>query len=644
MPKRHDGGFLSRYRALSYDIVQYDPTLAVDMERDISRIISNVEHRGLQTILKDLPEIAKVLEYSLSQGRLDRSHLPLMKAFKNGTPIPRLFKGLWLRLFNVDGCLKQDIDPIYIFFLEQLCCLGKKYEIDPPPAALYETTKEFLDVDEALPKPTLDWSRGSDAFDAHSDISVVDGYCGETDQYDLFRPLNSPHAQLLDTIQRVADIVSTDLGEFIPPVSSRHGKGAVYEDKRGLEKFSQTIAWPMRLGKTFPQEGFLLPVGRIANIDTGEIPSKLLAVPKTIKGPRLIAKEPTAHMYAQLSIMDWIYAELPTKIAGKSIDFLDQSKSGELALSASLTGAYGTIDLKSASDRVSLWLVERLFRRNNSLLRAMADCRTRYVDLSIDKKLPTLIELRKFTTQGSALTFPIQSIIFFMICVGTILNGKPRITGRDIRRVANDVRIFGDDIIVPSDRVEEVIAALELLFLKVNTQKTHFTGFFREACGVRAYKGVDVTPSYIPALTTRRSKPADCIRAIEISNNFAKKWLFNLASSVISTVPKGILSRVPYGSRSDRSVVLHSFSGPSLPLRAKRRWNDRYQREEAQVLVKKTKKDRLKLDGSLLLDGFLATRESRPVLLSFEGLDDWYPLSRWESRDVVSLGWVPIST
>lgn len=642
MPKCHDGGFLSLYAALSRDIVAYDSTLAVDMERDLSRIISNVEHRGLQFILKDLPEIAKVLESSLSHGRLARSNLPCMGGHKHGSPIPRLFKGLWLRLFDVDGCLKQDIDPIFVFFLEQLCCLGKKYEVDPPASALYETTQEFFDVDEALPPSTLDWSLGSRAFDSDVNISLVQRAHGTKDQPDLFGSHDNVDTKLLDTIQRVADVVSSDLGEFLPPVGSRHGKGAVYEDKRGLEKFLDTIAWPALLSQTFPQEGFLLPVGRIGNIETGTIPSKLLGVPKTIKGPRLIAKEPTAHMYAQLSIMDWIYAELPRKVAGVSIDFLDQTKSGRLALSASSTGSHGTIDLKSASDRVSLWLVERLFRRNKSLLRAMADCRTQYVDLSIDKKLPSLHKLRKFTTQGSALTFPIQSIVFFIIAIGAMMNGSDApITGRSIRKIAKETRIFGDDIIVPTDRVDDVIAALEALYLKVNTTKTHYHGKFRESCGVRAYNGVDVTPSYVPALTTRQSKPADFIRAVEISNNFAKKWLFNLAVSITSTVPNGMLNSIPLSTKSDRSVVLHSFSGRSLPRVVKTRYNDRYQREEVNVLTKSVKPIRLKLDGSLLLDAYLAMRNHKPIIPDFQGVDSWYPLSRWETRDVVSRAWVP---
>lgn len=643
MSKSQVETFISLYAALSRDIVAYDPTLAVDMERDNKRIISNGNYRGLSFFLKDLPEIAKILESSLSSGRLARHDLPLMGGHKHGSPIPRLFKGLWLRLFTIDGCLRQDIDPTFVLFLEQLCCLGKKYEVDPPASSLYETTKEFYDVDVALPPSSKDWSLGSCAFDPDYNISIIQRFTEPSDQYDLFGTGNSADAKLLDTIQRCADTVSGHIGEvIIPNVSSRHGKGAVYEGLRGYEKYSRDLIWPTRLRGSFLPDGFLHPLGSDTCKDTGDQPSKLLAVPKTIKGPRLIAKEPTAHMYAQLSIMDWIYDRVRNSVLSASIDFLDQTKNGNLALSSSLSGSHATIDLKSASDRISLWLIERLFRRNISLLRLMADSRTQYVDLSIDKKLPSLHKLRKFTTQGSALTFPIQSIVFFMICVGAILHQDGLYpTIKNISRVAKTMRVFGDDIIVPNDRVGVVVAALEMLYLKVNTQKTHSSGYFRESCGVRAYKGVDVTPAYVPATITRRSKTTEFARAIEVSNNFSKKWLFNLSVALTSSIPSWFLNKINYGVDSAGSIVLHSFSGSKLGSAVKVKYNDRYQREEAWSFAKRAKRNKLKHNGSLLLDAYLASRDREPPVPSFEGILDWYSPSRWETKDVVSLVGVP---
>jgi hypothetical protein len=225
-----------------------------------------------------------------------------------------------------------------------------------------------------------------------------------------------------------------------------------------------------------------------------------------------------------------------------------------------------------------------------------------------------------------------------------MMNGSNSVINRrSIARIAKDVRIFGDDIIAPSDRVVDIIRSLEMLFLKVNTQKTHYHGFFRESCGVRAYKGVDVTPSYIPLLMSGQSKLAEYPRIIENSNNFAKKWLFNLADSVISTIPKRFLNRIPYGRYKDQSIVLHSFSGSKVHSNVKLRWNPRYQREEALFFVERSKKTKLKVDGSLLLDAFLAMRETRPQIPDFRGVDDWYPLSRWEAKPVVGLAWVPLN-
>lgn len=646
MPKRHGGGFLDLYRALLKDIVLYDPSYAAEAERDISRIVSNVETRGLSVFLKDLPAANDVFETALSTGRLVRSHLPLMGGFKTGTPIPRLFKGLWLRVFDVSGCLKQDIDPMYVFFLEQLYSMFKKYEIDPPLSALYETTKEFIDVDEALPPPTLDWSGGSRTIGTGISVSINLTSTSGKDQRDLFGSVSSDDTQLLDTIQRVADVVSSSLGEYIPPETSRHGRGAVSEDLRGIEKYSRDIPWSSRLLQTFSKQGFHTPVSDYEEIESGEQPSILLAVPKTIKGPRLIAKEPTAHMFAQLSIMDWLYEGAKDNILRHAISFTKQELSGELARTSSETQSHGTIDLKSASDRVSLWLVERFFRRNISLLHAMADCRTQYIDLSIDKKLQKVHRLKKFTTQGSALTFPIQTIVFFIISVGVLIHKDGcRVNQKNIERISKAIRIYGDDIIVPTVEVENVIRGLEMLHLKVNAKKTHFLGYFRESCGVRAFKGVNITPSYVKRIPSGPHRQAAVYRSVvEASNTFAKKWLFNLADALLSTIPYEIRKWIPYSSTTSGSVVLHSYSGSRVPDSVKLRWNERYQREEVKVLHFKSKVRRLKVNGSLSLDAFLSMRAHNPIKPDYLGIDDWYAPSRWEACDVVSQAWVPLTS
>lgn len=642
MSKCHVRYFLRLYAAIFKDILTYRPDLRLDMERDYSRIVSSSESMGIRVFTEFLPEIRKVLDLSLSQGCLDRSSIPFMRVCRNGSHIPRLFKGMWLHLFTHDGVLKQDIDPDLILAFRTLLDVGRKYEMECPPSALYETTEDFYVTDQSLPEPSLDWlSPSSIKFDP-SGIELSDLNPAESDQYDLFGRDCGASTRLLDTVQRCADIVSTDFGEFTAD-RFRHGPGAVAERLKGVEKFKQD-RWSPRLEEQFPYLGNAAPLGSDHNWIEAEIASRLIAVPKTIKGPRLIAAEPTDHLWCQFSIMDYCYDRVGDTLLGSSIDFRNQVPSQQAALLGSKTGATATVDLKSASDRISLWLVERFFRRNLSLLLAMRACRTAFVDLSIDKKLPSLIRLRKFTTQGSALTFPIQSIVFATLAIGVGLHvtGKP-VTYKSMRKIAKEVRVFGDDIIIPKDWVDDYRALLESLYLRVNTQKTHYHGLFRESCGMDAYAGYDVTPPHVIRFGSRAA-PSAATSVVECSNNFVKKGFMHAAQMMVSTLPRSIRDFIPVRRVADGSIHFFSFSGDQDPPRAKSRWNHDYQRKEVLVLTQKVRKKRLEVDGSLSLKAYLASSEFRPLLPSYEGIQHWRPLSRWEALPVVGKGWVPSFT
>jgi hypothetical protein len=87
---------------------------------------------------------------------------------------------------------------------------------------------------------------------------------------------------------------------------------------------------------------------------------------------------------------------------------------------------------------------------------------------------------------GNATTFPVQSLVFWAICVASLQRQGFHQPGA--------VFVFGDDIIIPSECTEEVINDLESFGLLVNRTKSFWRGAFRESCGVDAFNGVDVTP------------------------------------------------------------------------------------------------------------------------------------------------------
>jgi hypothetical protein len=87
---------------------------------------------------------------------------------------------------------------------------------------------------------------------------------------------------------------------------------------------------------------------------------------------------------------------------------------------------------------------------------------------------------------GNATTFPVQSLVFWAICVASLQRQGFHQPGA--------VFVFGDDIIIPSECAERVIDDLETFGLLCNRSKSFYKGAFRESCGVDAFNGIDVTP------------------------------------------------------------------------------------------------------------------------------------------------------
>ena len=111
--------------------------------------------------------------------------------------------------------------------------------------------------------------------------------------------------------------------------------------------------------------------------------------------------------------------------------------------------------------------------------------------------------LRKFSTMGNACTFPVESLLFFSIAVAAILTvRKVTPTKEAIKDAATEVAVFGDDIVAPKDSRELLKRALVVLDFKVNVDKSYEAGRFRESCGVDAYAGANVTPTYLRSLAS----------------------------------------------------------------------------------------------------------------------------------------------
>jgi hypothetical protein len=206
--------------------------------------------------------------------------------------------------------------------------------------------------------------------------------------------------------------------------------------------------------------------------------NRVTTVPKSAKTDRVIAIEPDLNMFIQKGIGKLLRIRL--KRVG--IDLDDQSYNQKLAEEGSITGKLCTMDLSSASDTVSMRLVEELLP--SDWVSAIKLCR------SPRGTLPdgTLLTYHKVSSMGNGFTFELESLIFWAICKSVIHLFKPE---------EDRLTVYGDDLIFSSQLFGTVSWVLTYCGFTVNEKKSFSDGPFRESCGKHFFKGVDVTPIYI---------------------------------------------------------------------------------------------------------------------------------------------------
>jgi hypothetical protein len=351
-------------------------------------------------------------------------------------------------------------------------------------------------------------------------------------------------------------------------------------DRLGQHEKSCFHRWPTKLEGTFRFGWSAVcagdPRGEPIN---HELPSRLMCVPKTAKSPRLIAAEPIQHQWCQQLVWAWLEDRLASLYRGFFVDFRNQKASSDLVLSSSLDGRLATVDLSDASDRLSCWTVERVFRRNSSLLRALHAARTRWLHENIVSP-GSFIKLKKFASQGTATTFPVQSIVFLIASLAASL-GDSEVTMGRIWKLRHQVRVYGDDIIIPTHGYERLIRILDLLGLKANVTKSYVRGKFRESCGVHGYMGYDVTPC--TPRTIVADGPGSVKSVLDTTNNLFYKGYWHASNRLSQTIPLRFRRHFRIvGATETGSFGLASYSGSDERHLASR-WNQSLHRYEVRT-------------------------------------------------------------
>lgn len=589
MSNRHVRELTRVFDSILADAANAYPTLVGEFVKDKIRLRALVKSRGIHAICVDMVAAAKHLEKCLADGKYKLSGLPLTKRRSKRIPIPKFLGGLYLLIFDECGTLKGDCDAEAILFLRTVLYLGRKADLQCSDDAVQKEVLDFIAVDSELPEPESFWSKEQpDEDDVNREYT---GFRNSRLYIERAEAEKDPTKRaalfaFLTNLDKVSRLITSTLGPYrFQDWRFRHGPGAVSERRgRFYNKFCWTN-WSRRLESVFPIadcgfHNFASWAGSACESQVGssDPASRLISVWKTFTKPRLIAAEPSEHQWCQQNIWHYFCDRSRDSWIGDCVRFRDQSRNQELCLRGSRDGSLATVDLSAASDRVTCHLVGQYFNGNPPLVLALQGSRTRFLEQTICKDADGRLALRKFSTMGSACTFPVQSLIFFGICLAAIATKRGlRVGPTEVRLLSRDVAVFGDDLIVPSDSRELLFAALELLHFKVNMHKSFWTGLFRESCGVDAYRGVNVTPAYWRSFYN--NSPASLASVVEQHNNFQKKFMVHAARYIASTIPEGLVPTVSMGAGC---CGLTSFARPSLSKFALR-WNKDLQRHEYKV-------------------------------------------------------------
>jgi len=297
--------------------------------------------------------------------------------------------------------------------------------------------------------------------------------------------------------------------------------------------------------------------------------------------------------YAQQSLLSiYVNALESMPLTKGHVNFRNQHINASHALRGSKDGKSATLDLSEASDRVYAEHVFRMLKSVPNLRDATFACR------STRSTCPdgVTIHLNKFASMGSALCFPIESMMFYSIILTTWFQmARLRPSIRHLASAKSGVYVYGDDLIIPVDMVPCVIANLEAFGLKVSTAKSFWTGKFRESCGTDAYDGVDVTPVYV-----RRMLPTDArdvrsiVSSVSLANQLLRAGFTRAAWSVRNTLD--LIVKIPDVSDNPSCVGYIGFNRPTI-----HRWNKTLHRPEVKGYVVVPRKLSDPIDGHAAL-------------------------------------------
>lgn len=217
-------------------------------------------------------------------------------------------------------------------------------------------------------------------------------------------------------------------------------------------KESERILWSKVKDLKNPSwQAFRWKMSRVTQLVRG---SRFATVPKNNLVRRPINIEPFGNLLVQRQLGNFFRRNL--KDQGIDLDKLADEHRLRIK-----DPNNATIDLKNASDSVSMELVE--FMLPKSVFKTINTCRSSLLYGS-DKEYHILT---KVSSMGNGFTFELMTLILNALC----------------RTLDPTASVFGDDIIIAKDKSLRLIELLEEVGFVVNLDKSFINGPFRESCG-----------------------------------------------------------------------------------------------------------------------------------------------------------------
>jgi hypothetical protein len=556
--------------------------------RDWITIQSRHEHEGESFLTITLPDFCVWFERSIHEGQCETSIFSLFRkkrSKKIRSVLPCFLHGLTSLVFDVEsGRIREDASVNAVLFVRQICLLHKKVKLPCTIARISKALTSSKEVDLSLK-----------TSDRSMKISSFDRFC-------------------FDTLSKRI-LANYDLNGDFP----KHGPGATVEkitanskfkNRDYFERWEQVIGWEELYGfSTIHHHNYDAIIE-----PKHERPVKVTCVPKTLKSPRVIGVEPTAMQFAQQLVASRLIGSIDNSVFASNIRFTSQDANRSAALLGSKTQEFATIDLSEASDRVSCKLVREIFRSRKDVLKQLFAVRStsaRYPDGSV-------LKLRRYASMGSATTFPVEAVTFLVLALTAIAKERynlrkrlydrqgPEGIARLLLEVADKVLVFGDDIIVPRESCTFVCSYLESFGLKVNRKKTFYKGHFRESCGMDAFKGYEVTPTYIRTSLDADEKSSEWLSAtVALANQFFLRGMWSVAAEVEKLLPS-----LPLVADTSPGLGLWHYTNAYKPLR----FSEKKHEWQVRTYIVSSSKVSDEIDGyDAMLKCFIAMNRNKKV-------------------------------